>query len=348
MRLYTSLSKIKYLDKSYSFKYLFISFLGVHIPLIGIIAFIVISGIKSMLPVQVIEWVLVFTLVACAITLWVQNALAKPIIMTKNALHNYLNNKTLPRLPVIFNDEAGLLMAHTNIALHELDSLIKEKRDFIYLLSHDLKVPLQNVITMVQLMQEDYHNTSKDEYLHLIKQSARHQIQMIDTVLDLATSDFASLANPSTINLEQAMNRIVKDLYISFRNKDLQVLLDMPVTMKLTVNEDLFSMALTNLVLNAIKYSNRNSDIMIRAVEMKDHVMIRVIDYGVGFNAGQAPSFEPFVKPSRPGTSSENANGLGLYFVKKIINYHGGTITAESEGEGKGAKFIIMLPKIAA
>ena len=171
---------------------------------------------------------------------------------------------------------------------------------------------------------------------------------MIDTVLDLATSDFASLANPSTINLEQAMNRIVKDLYISFRNKDLQVLLDMPVTMKLTVNEDLFSMALTNLVLNAIKYSNRNSDIMIRAVEMKDHVMIRVIDYGVGFNAGQAPSFEPFVKPSRPGTSSENANGLGLYFVKKIINYHGGTITAESEGEGKGAKFIIMLPKIAA
>ena len=162
MRLYTSLSKIKYLDKSYSFKYLFISFLGVHIPLIGIIAFIVISGIKSMLPVQVIEWVLVFTLVACAITLWVQNALAKPIIMTKNALHNYLNNKTLPRLPVIFNDEAGLLMAHTNIALHELDSLIKEKRDFIYLLSHDLKVPLQNVITMVQLMQEDYHNTSKD------------------------------------------------------------------------------------------------------------------------------------------------------------------------------------------
>ena len=345
MRLYTSLSKIKYLDKSYSFKYLFISFLGVHIPLIGIIAFVLISGIRSMSPTLVIECVLVFTLLACAITLLVQNALAKPIIITKDALVDYLNTKTLPQLPVNFKDEVGVLMSNTNTALHELDNLIKEKRDFIYLLSHDLKTPLHNVITLVQLMQEDYNNGSKDEYLHLIKQSTRHQIQMIATVLDLATSDFTSLSNPTTINLDQVMNRIVKDLYISLKNKELQILIDVPLTMKLTVNEDLFCMALTNLVINAIKFSNRNSDIMVRAVEMKDHVMIRVIDYGIGFTPSRAPSFEPFFKASRPGTVGEVSNGLGLYFTKKIITYHGGTITAESDGEGKGAKFILKIPK---
>jgi len=348
MRLYTSLSNIKYLDKNYSLKYLFISFLGVHIPLIGIIVFVLVSGIKSMSPLLVIECVLIFTLLACAITLLAQNALAKPIIITKNALIEYLNNKTLPALPLNFKDEAGLLMSNTHTALHELDNLIKEKRDFIYLLSHDLKTPLHNMITLVQLMQEDYKNESKDEYLHLIKQSTRHQIQMIGTVLDLATSDFASLANPTTINLEQLMNRIVKDLEISFKNKEMQILLDVPITMQLTVNEDLFSMALTNLVTNAIKFSNRNSDIMVRAVEMKDHVMIRVIDYGIGFAASHAPNFEPFFKASRPGADGELSNGLGLYFTKKIINYHGGTITAESDGEGRGAKFIIKLPKSAS
>lgn len=347
MRLYSSLSKIKYLDKSYSFKYLFISFLGVHIPLIGIIAFVLISGIRSMSPMLVIECVLVFTLLACAITLLVQNTLAQPIIITKNALVDYLGAKKLPQLPVTFKDEVGLLMSHTNTALYELDNLIKEKRDFIYLLSHDLKTPLHNVVTLVQLMQEDLNNASKEEYLHLIKQSTRHQIQMIATVLDLATSDFASLANLSTINLDQVMNRIVKDLQISLRNKGLQVLIDVPLTMRLTVNEDLFCMALTNLVINAIKFSNRNSDIMVRAVEMKDHIMIRVIDYGIGFTASRAPSFEPFFKASRPGTGGEASNGLGLYFTKKIINYHGGSIAAESEGEGKGAKFIIMMPKQA-
>jgi signal transduction histidine kinase len=347
MRLYTSLSKIKYLDKSYAFKYMFISFLGVHIPLIGIIAFVLISGINSMSPQLVIECVLVFTLIACAMTLLVQNALAKPITITKNALINYLNTKTLPQLPVNFKDEVGLLMSNTNTALYELDNLIKEKRDFIYLLSHDLKTPLHNVITLVQLMQEDYNNGSKDEYLHLIRQSTRHQIQMIGTVLDLATSDFTSLANPTTINLDQVMNRIVKDLFISLKNKELQILIDIPLNMKLTVNEDLFCMALTNLVINAIKFSNRNSDIMVRAVEMKDHVMIRVIDYGIGFTASRAPSFEPFFKASRPGTVGEVSNGLGLYFTKKIITYHGGTITAESDGEGKGAKFIVKIPKTA-
>jgi signal transduction histidine kinase len=345
MRLYTSLSKIKYLDKSYSLKYLFISFLGVHIPLIGIIIFVLVSGIKSMSPTQVIECVLIFTLLACAATLWVQNALAKPIIVTKNALVDYLSTKTLPKLPGTFKDEAGLLMANTNTALYELDNLIKEKRDFIYLLSHDLKTPLHNVLTLLQLMQEDYHNSSKDEYLHLIKQSTRHQIQMITTVLDLATSDFAGLAHPTTVNLEQLVNRITKELNISLKNKELQILLDVPLTMHLTVNEDLFSIALTNLIINAIKFSNRNSDIMLRAVEMENHIMIRIIDYGIGFDAGHIPSFEPFFKASRPG--AESSNGLGLYFAKKIITYHGGTITAESEGEGKGAKFIVRMPKAA-
>jgi signal transduction histidine kinase len=300
-----------------------------------------------MSPMQVIEYVLIFTLLACAVTLYVQNALAKPIILTKNALVDYVGTKTLPQLPSKFKDEAGLLMANTNSTLYELDNLIKEKRDFIYLLSNDLKTPLHNVVTLVQLMQEDYKNESKDEYLHLIKQTTRHQIQMINTVLDLATSDFASLANPTTVNLEQLMNRIVKDLQISFHNKQLQMLLDVPLTMRLTVNEDLFSMALSNLIINAIQFSNRNSDIMLRAVEMEKHIMIRVVDYGIGFSASQAPSFEPFFKASRPGTSGESANGLGLYFTKKIINYHGGTITAESDGEGKGAKFIIKMPKKA-
>lgn len=348
MRLYTSLSKIKYLEKSYSLKYLFVAFLGIHIPLIGIIVFVLLSGVKSMSPLLIIECVLVFTLIACAITLLIQNALAKPIIITKDALVDYLSTRMLPELHVTYKDEAGLLMSHTNTALHELDNLIKEKRDFIYLLSHDLKTPLHNVITLVQLMQEDDSGASQEEYLHLIKQSTRHQLQMINTILDQATADFASLANPTTINMDQCLNRVVKDLEVSFKNKGLQPLLDVPITMKVTVNEDLFGMALTNLVANAIKYSNRNSDVMIRAVEMEDEVMIRVIDYGIGFNANRAPNFEPFFKASRPGTSGENSNGLGLYFAKKIISYHGGTITAESEGEGKGAKFIIKLPKAAA
>jgi len=347
MRLYASLSKIKYLDKSYSFKYLFIAFLGIHIPLIGIILFVLLSGIKSMSPMLVIACVLVFTLLACAVTLLIQNALAKPIIVTKDALINYLNTQTLPQLPVNFKDEAGLLMSNTNTALYELDKLIKEKRDFIYLLSHDLKTPLHDVITLVQLMQEDHDNISKDEYLHLIKQTTRHQIEMVSTVLDLATSDFASLAHPTTVNLDQLMSRIIRDLQISLKNKDLQILVDIPLILKLTVNEDLFCMALANLVINAIKFSNRNSEIMVRAVEMEDQIMIRVVDYGIGFSASSAPSFEPFFKAGRPGTGGEASNGLGLYFTKKIINYHGGTIIAESDGEGKGAKFVIMLPKTA-
>lgn len=348
MRLYASLSKLKYLDKNYSFKYLFIAFLGIHIPLIGIIVFALISGFKTFSPLVVIECTLAFTLIACAITLWMQNALAQPIIITKNALNEYLIHKVLPTLPTNFKDEVGLLMSNTSIALNELDCLIKDKRDFIYLLSHDLKTPLHNVITLAQLMKDDERNESKEEYLQLIKQSTSQQIQLISTVLNLATSEFGCQANIHAIALEPLINKITNDMAVNLKNKELTVLVDIPSTIMVNVNEELFTMAISNLVTNAIKFSKRDSEIMLRAVEMADYIMIRVIDYGIGFMPGYAPNFEPFTKAGRTGTAGEASSGLGLYFTKKIIAYHGGSLTAESEGEGKGAKFIVKVPKVAA
>jgi len=347
MRLYTSLSKLKYLDKNYSFKYLFIAFVGVHIPLIGIIFFIALADFTSLTPTMVILSTLGFTLVACAITLLLQNALARPIVETKNALIDYLSNKTLPHLPTNFKDEAGLLMSNTCTALQELDTLIKEKRDFIYLLSHDLKTPLHNVLTITHLMKEDIDNDSKEEYINLIRQSTQYQLQLITSVLSLATSEFTEGNIPQVINLEPLLNKILKDHSVSLQNKKIQVLVDVPSTLQVNVNEELFGMALSNLVTNAIKFSTRNSEIMIRAVVMEDHIMIRVIDYGIGFTESKAPSFEPFTKSGRTGTAGESSNGLGLYFTKKIIKFHGGSLVAESEGEGKGAKFIVKLPLAA-
>jgi signal transduction histidine kinase len=345
MRLYTSLSKLKYLDTSYSFKYLFIAFLGIHIPLIGIVVYALASGFKTFQPSTVIWCTLFFTLIACALTLWMQNALAKPIIITKDALNDYLNYKTLPTLPTDFKDEVGVLMNNTSITLNELDILFNEKRDFIYLLSHDLKTPLHNVMTLLQLMQEDHSNESKDEYLYLLKQASRQQMHLINTVLNLATSEFANLANLQLVHLEPIMNRIIKDQSISLKAKGIRALLDVPYDMQATVNEDLFSMALTNLISNAVKFSTPDSEILVRAVITNNELMIRVIDYGIGFEVNRAPTFEPFAKSSRPGTAGETSNGLGLYFAKKIIDYHKGSLIAESDGEGMGAKFIIRLPK---
>jgi signal transduction histidine kinase len=344
MRLYASLSRFRFLDRNYSFKFLFIAFLGVHIPLIGIILFVVLSGFNSMSPLVVIQTTLVFTLIACGITLLLQNALAKPIVVTKNALDEYLTTQKLPDLPTGYKDEVGVLMNNTSKALQQLDSLLKDKRDFIYLLTHDLKTPLHNVLTLLHLMQDDAQNHHKDEHLHLIRQSTRNQLQLIETVLNLASSEYADLAKNKPVSLEPMLNRVIQNLNISLQNKQLEVLLDVPYTMQVTVNEELFSMALTNLLTNAIKFSNRNSEIMVRAIKMDGYIMLRVIDYGLGFTVSKAPNFAPFSKTSRPGTDGEATNGLGLYFTHKIIAYHGGTLTAESEGEGKGAKFIIKMP----
>ena len=344
MRLYTSLSKLRYLNKSYSFKYLFIAFLGIHIPLIGIVVLVLLSGIHQYPASLVIECTLMFTLIACAITLLMQNALTKPIVATKNALTDYLSNQTLPKLPTHFEDEAGILMSNTSVALYELDGLLKDKRDFIYLLSHDLKTPLHNVLTLTHLMHEDEVNESKEEYLQLIKQSTRNQLDLISSVLNLASSDFTDLAVMKPVQLQTLVNKIVKDHSVSIENKQLSVLIAVPWHIQISVNEELFTMALVNLLTNAIKFSKRGGEIKVRAVAAKDAVTIKIIDDGIGFAVEKAPSFEAFSKISRPGTDGESSNGLGLYYTHKIVNYHKGNLAAHSEGDDKGAQFIIKLP----
>lgn len=347
MRLYTSLSRYKYLDKSYSLKYLFIGFLGIHVPLIGIVLFILLMGRNNYSPSVIIECTLVFTLIACALTLWIQHALTKPIVTTKNALTDYLQHKILPNLPMHFKDEAGVLMHNTSIALHELDGLIKEKRDFIYLLSHDLKTPLHNVLTLTHLMQDDHDNESKEEYLQLIRQSTYNQLQLITNVLNLASSDFTEMASMKSIYLDEVIGNIVGNLSVNLQNKQIAVQINIPSSMQITVNEERFSMAVTNLLTNAIKFSKNDGKINIDAVIKEGYTFIIFTDYGIGFNPKSRPTFEPFTKASRPGTAGESSNGLGLYFTKKIITYHGGTIAAESEGEGKGATFTIKFPFVA-
>src|SRR5690606_23484106 len=130
MNLYISLSKIKFLRKSYIAKFLFIAFLGIHIPLIGLIIFIL-NFESAFSPTTISMLALLLTLMATAITLFVLNSLMQPIKVMSKALNLYRSSKIVPNFLGEFDDEAGRLMQDIQSTVVENETLLQNKQDLI-------------------------------------------------------------------------------------------------------------------------------------------------------------------------------------------------------------------------
>jgi signal transduction histidine kinase len=144
--------------KKYSFKFLFVAFLGIHIPLIGLILFLIFGGSEAFTPTTILISVLIFTLFATGVTLLILNKLLEPILLAKNSLSAYIAENQLPDMPTNYNDEVGVLLKEIQFTIRTLDDLIKEKQDLIGLMSHDLKNPLSAIMNYSEIikMEEKY------------------------------------------------------------------------------------------------------------------------------------------------------------------------------------------------
>src|SRR6187431_3283079 len=138
MRFYKKLSKISFLKKSYTYKFLFVAFIGIHIPLIGLLFFVLYSR-NSISSETILFVALLLTLTATGITLLILRKLMLPIRMASKALSDYRTFRKISDLPVNFHDEAGLLMRNIQESIQENEIFINEKQNLIYMLSHDLR-----------------------------------------------------------------------------------------------------------------------------------------------------------------------------------------------------------------
>ncbi len=125
LNIYSMISRLRPLQKTYQGKIMVVAFLGTHIPLLTLLAyFIVVTSLDYYMAVRVIAIALVATLVGTAATVFTLYKLLAPIRETHSSLREYLSNRTLPTLPTEFIDEAGILMADTNHAVRKLDEVI--------------------------------------------------------------------------------------------------------------------------------------------------------------------------------------------------------------------------------
>lgn len=345
MKTYDKLSKITFLKK-YSFKFLFVAFIGIHIPLIGLILYLAFGGNEVLDPISVFIAVLIFTLAATGATLFILNKLLEPIIFAKESLSEYIVNKTKPQLPINYNDEVGILLKEIQFSIQTLDELLEEKQDMIGLMSHDLKNPLAAVITYSELIPSADTEEKKLKLSEKIKDAAEVQRDIINAVLELLEREeiVITSAMMSEIKLEKIFNELKTSYEDSLNLKKLDLKINTN-GLDIRAREDLIKQVFSNLISNSIKFTPDGGNINIEANKLENKVEIKISDNGIGFPPNKSKAiFDRFTKEKRKGTQGENTTGLGLYLCNKIVSRHSGTIEASSQGEGQGSIFVVSLP----
>lgn len=223
------------------------------------------------------------------------------------------------------------------------------KTDFINNMTHELKTPIATVSTVVEAMQhfgvlQDAEKTEK--YLAISKQQLQKLEQMVEKVLQIAAFDRGKI---HLNKVETDLGKMLKDLaepYHFSQKKTVTVRLiddlNQPI---ISVDKSLLGHVLTNLLDNAIKYSGASPFIQVRAWDDIDNVYILVKDHGIGISpAHQKQVFEKFFRVPTGDLHPVKGFGLGLSYVKKIVDLHGGEISLKST-LGEGSEFTITIPR---
>lgn len=225
----------------------------------------------------------------------------------------------------------------------ELQVANQELEAFAYSVSHDLRAPLRSIDGFSLALLEDYADkvdAEGQDYLQRLRANATRMGELIDAMLTLSRVSRSEL-NKSTLDLSELSREIADKL---LENKpDQKVKFEIEPGMLVKGDLGLIDALLTNLISNAIKYSSKASEALIKIGTAKKDgkPCFRVSDNGAGFDMSRsAKLFQPF---QRLHVANDfEGIGVGLATVKRIVNRHGGWIAAEAE-VGKGASFFFTL-----
>lgn len=341
-KIYNNLNLIKFLEKSYFLKFLFVAFIGIHIPLISIIIFILNND--DLNKPSIILASILFTLLATALTLIILNKLLEPLIIAKKALEQYLRFRTIPVLPENYKDEAGVLMNLIKESVHSIDNLIKEKEEISALLSHNLRTPFNQIKGLCEVLDTD--DPSNQEVIKNINLVCDYQLKNVSELLSNINNQ---LNEKSTIITSFSIKNLIKDETAMFLTDLAKKQINIKTTFPeedIVINTDKskLTLVLQNLLTNALKFSFPGKTIYIAFKKMDEKVHISIKDEGIGFPADyENEIFIANSKLGRIGTAGEPSNGIGLNLSKKTMQVLGGDLIAKSDGENKGAEFTIII-----
>ncbi|WP_053076510.1 ATP-binding protein [Caenimonas sp. SL110] len=224
----------------------------------------------------------------------------------------------------------------------------RAKDEFIATLAHELRNPLAPIRTGLEILKKDKANgPASARARETMERQLVHMIRLIDDLLDISRINSGKIRlETSRMSLATAVESAVEISRpaIEARGHALTVELS-PSPIELMADATRLAQALGNLLNNAAKYTPSGGHIRVAAHQEANLAVIEVSDNGVGIPAQmQEKVFALFTQVGRTLDRSQGGLGIGLYLVRSLVEMHGGTVTAASDGPGKGSTFTVRIP----
>jgi PAS domain S-box-containing protein len=245
-------------------------------------------------------------------------------------------------------DERDRLLGAERAARSEAERANRVKDDFVAMVSHELRTPLNAILGWTHLLM---NRASDPETLRrgldVIARNTRVQAQLISDLLDISRIVSGKLRlEIQSADLASIIQEAIETVQHSADAKQIEIRTRLDSSMPETAGDPARLLQIVwNLLTNAIKFTPQDGHIDVDLKHVDSTAMITVTDNGLGIRPEQmAGLFERFRQGSATSTRRHGGLGLGLSIVKHLVELHGGSVQAESGGEGKGATFTIQLP----
>lgn len=239
------------------------------------------------------------------------------------------------------------ILADERHARSEAERASRLRDEFVATVSHELRTPLVAIMGWSELLQKRVDDPLVKEGLAAIETSSKLQSKLIEELLDISRMSSGKVPmNMEVVLLSVVIEEATLGCSLAANNKAIDLKVELP-SQDVLIHGDAgrIHQIVTNLISNAVKFTKREGHVVVRLVKEGSTAILTVQDDGEGIPATFLPYvFDRFRQANATTTRSQGGLGLGLSIVKQLVELHGGSIEAASEGEGKGSTFTITFP----
>jgi signal transduction histidine kinase len=237
------------------------------------------------------------------------------------------------------------ILQHNAVELKNLNAM---KDKFFSIIAHDLKNPTYAIITVTEFLKSNQENLSREEYeefINHIHDSAKSSYLLLDNLLEWSKSQTGLLEfRPENIHLMAAITESMRLLNTQADAKQIRFKIDVDSTMHIRADQNMLNTIIRNLLSNALKFTDPDGIIEIKAFADEKASYLTIKDYGIGMTREQLQYlFRVDSRKTHIGTAQEPGSGLGLVLCKEMMDLQGGMIEVISK-IGKGSTFVLTFP----
>ncbi len=243
-----------------------------------------------------------------------------------------------------------LLLAREQEARNEAERASRAKDEFLAMLGHELRNPLAPIVTGLELLKlRGSHDLARS--LPVLERQAQHLIRLVDDLLDVSRVAHGKIElRKERLELSTVLATVIEAASPLLETRQHTLEVDVPAR-GLVVDADRarLTQALGNLLSNAAKYTEPGGQVRIRGYRDGDAIVVSVRDTGIGIEPAMLPHvFNMFVQERQAIDRAHGGLGLGLSIVRGLVELHGGSVVARSQGRGHGSEFVVRLPATLA